>query len=87
MSKTRLLALARLHEKCSNIIFSGPYFSVFRPEKTPYLDTFYALQNIATKPSYIFKYFHSDMNQTTFSLINLCLYSNLLNSKLHSNLI
>ena len=23
-------------------VFSGPYFSVFRPEKTPYLDTFHA---------------------------------------------
>ena len=24
-------------------VFSGPYFPVFRPEKSPYLDTFYAV--------------------------------------------
>ena len=24
-------------------VFSGPYFPVFRPEKTPYLDTFQAV--------------------------------------------
>ena len=40
-----------LHEKCPNTnFFSGPYFPVFglntekyRPEKTPYLDTFHAM--------------------------------------------
>ena len=26
--------------------FSGPYFSVFGPEKTPYLDTFHAVYSI-----------------------------------------
>ena len=25
--------------------FSGPYFPVFGPEKTPYLDTFHAVQS------------------------------------------
>ena len=30
-----------LREKCPNTeFFSGPYFFVFGPEKTPYLDTF-----------------------------------------------
>ena len=28
--------------KCE--VFSGPYFSVFRLEKTPYLDTFHAVK-------------------------------------------
>ena len=27
-------------------VFSGPYFSVFGPEKTPYLDTFHAVYSI-----------------------------------------
>ena len=25
-------------------VFSGPFFPVFRPEKTPYLETFHAVQ-------------------------------------------
>ena len=27
-------------------VFSGPYFPVFGPEKTPYLDTFHAVKEI-----------------------------------------
>ena len=30
-------------EKCPNKSFSGPYFPVFVPEQTPYLDTFYTV--------------------------------------------
>ena len=31
-------------------IFSGPYFPAFGPEKTPYLDTFHAVQNSKRNP-------------------------------------
>ena len=30
--------------KCG--VFSGPYFLAFRPEKTPYLDTFHAVYSL-----------------------------------------
>ena len=33
----------RLHKTLKYGVFSGPYFPVFGPEKTPYLDTFHAV--------------------------------------------
>ena len=39
-----LLLRKSLCGKCPNMdFFSGPYFPVFRPEKTPYLETFHAM--------------------------------------------
>ena len=32
---------------CKHGVFSGPYFSVFRPEKTAYLDTFHVVTHTA----------------------------------------
>ena len=32
-----------LREKCPNTEISGPYVPVFEPEKTPYMDTFHAV--------------------------------------------
>ena len=36
-----------LRKKVSKyVVFSGPYFPVFGPEKTPFLDTFHAVEGI-----------------------------------------
>ena len=38
-----VFAMTRYVKRVQIRIFSGPYFAVFGPEKTPYLDTFHAV--------------------------------------------
>ena len=45
--------------------FSGPYFSVFGPEKTPYLDTFHAVV-LTTHIAWFVKYISELLNGSCF---------------------
>ena len=38
-----------LREKCFYEVFSGPHTGKYRPEKTPYLDTFHAVRRKACR--------------------------------------
>ena len=48
----RLASTAREVSKYG--VFSGPYFPVLGPEKTPYLDTFYTVINVLVMPNLTF---------------------------------
>ena len=50
-SPVRLCQSLTLRKVSKYEVFSGPYFPVFGPEKTPYLDTFHAVSSQALQTS------------------------------------